>query len=146
MKATIIAVFSERRDGRPIKCKSGPGVQLLLEVGDRNIYDTMWLTEKAHFRVKALFSSIGLVAPDHSEINAGVINCLQGAECDVTTGENDQGYPCIKYYNKKREETPLPPYEPLDLEIRDNNTDASASVEDEQSAEMDPDLDEDVPF
>lgn len=38
--------------------------------------------------------------------------------------------------------------QPLDLEVRDNGTDASASVEDEQTNEMRPDedLDEEVPF
>ena len=36
--------------------------------------------------------------------------------------------------------------EPIDLEVRDNGTDASASVEDEQTNEMRPDDEDDVPF
>lgn len=132
MKAEIKGVYTHSKEGEEFITKNGNFyVKLLvgLENGD-GIYEAVFLTPKAHWKVEEVFASTGKIAPSPADINTSHFNDLIGSSIDVTTGKNNGGYDCVKkWYPSKK------------VEVVDEN------VPDEIAGQVaDSDLDEDVPF
>ena len=129
MKGTIKGVYTHSKDGEEYVTKNGNmflKLLIALENGD-SIYEAIFFTPKAHWKVEEVFASVGRIAPNPSELSTSHFNELVGSEIEVSVGKNNGGYDCIKKFypakNNKVEEAPV-------------------SV----PSEVDEDLDEDVPF
>lgn len=129
VKATIKGVYTHSKEGEEYVTRNGNfflKLLIALENGD-SIYEAIFLTPKAHWKIEEVFASVGKIAPSPSEITTTHFNELIGSEIDVTTGKNNGGYDCIKkFYPSKNTELKEEP----------------VSV----PSEVDEDLDEDVPF
>jgi hypothetical protein len=129
VKGTIKGVYTHSKDGEEYVTKNGNiflKLLIALENGD-SIYEAIFFTPKAHWKVEEVFASVGRIAPNPSELLTSHFNELVGSEIDVSVGQNTAGYDCVKKFypakNNKVEE-------------------ALVSV----PSEVDEDLDEDVPF
>jgi hypothetical protein len=140
MKSTIKGVYTHSTDGEEYVTKNGNlYIKVLLQTQDAvGIYESFFLTPKAHWKINALFDAAGLSAPSATSVSAADFNELIGQDLEVAVGKNDGGYTCVKkFYPKAKAE---------DIEVKDNGTDASEEVQDQIDAELLPDDDDDVPF
>ena len=103
-----------------------------LENGE-SLYDSVFLTERAHWRVEDIFKAAGLEAPSADGIETSSFGSLIGEEVKINIGKNKQGYDTIKRFYPKA--------------LRDTVAAAVDEVPDEIAEQTaDPELDEDVPF
>lgn len=135
MNATIKGIYTTSQEGQEFVTKSGNlYVKILyaLENGE-SLYDSVFLTPRAHWRVEDIFKAAGLEAPSADAINTSHFDSLIGEEVKINIGKNQQGYDTIKrFYPKASRATVAAGVDEVPDEIA------------EQFA--DPDLDEDVPF
>ena len=135
MNATIKGVYTESQEGQEFVTKSGNlyvKVLYALENGE-SLYDSVFLTPRAHWRVEDIFKAAGMEAPSADAINTSHFDSLIGEEVKINIGKNQQGYDTIKRFYPKAS--------------RDTVAAAVDAVPDEISEQTaDSDLDEDVPF
>jgi hypothetical protein len=136
MNATIKGYYTSDKDtGKEYITGAGNlYVKILyaLENGE-SLYDSVFLTPRAHWRVEDIFKAAGLEAPPADAINTSHFDSLIGEEVKINVGKNQQGYDTIKRFYPKA--------------LRDTVAAAVDAVPDEISEQTaDSDLDEDVPF
>ena len=137
MNATIKGYYTSDKDtGKEYITGAGNlYVKILyaLENGE-SLYDSIFLTQAAQWRVEDLFKAAGLEAPSADKIETKDFQPLLGEEIHVNVGKNKKGYECIKrFYPKASRATGAAG---VDEDIPDEIAEQTA----------DPDLDEDVPF
>ena len=136
MNATIKGVYTESQEGQEFVTKSGNlyvKVLYALENGE-SLYDSVFLTPRAHWRVEDIFKAAGMEAPSADAINTSHFNSLIGEEVKINIGKNQQGYDTIKRFYPKASRATVAVG--VDEGIPDEISEQTA----------DPDLDEDVPF
>ena len=135
MNATIKGVYTTSQDGQEFVTKSGNLYVKILyaQENGESLYDSVFLTPRAHWRVEDIFKAAGLEAPSADAINTSHFDSLIGEEVKINVGKNQQGYDTIKRFYPKAS--------------RDTVAAAVDAVPDEISEQTaDSDLDEDVPF
>lgn len=139
MIANIKGVYTTNKDtGEEYVTRNGNlYLKLLLscETG-QTVYEAIFLTPRAHWRVEDVFKAAGKPAPDADSVKTSDFNALVGSDIKVSVGKNKGGYDCVtKFYPAEDESGDHELIEPTD-EISEQGA----------SDPTDPDLDEDVPF
>lgn len=136
MKAKIIDVYDERKDGRPNVWSTGTkylSLRLRIIEGDETgeeYYDNFNLLSSCYWKFENLFNALGLNAPAFEQINKSVLELLKGHEINISTGKNKKGWKEVFKYHKKP------------VEIESNKVEEPKP----EPKKTDPDLDEDIPF
>ena len=141
MKATIKGVYtSDLKTGQEYVTKSGNiYLKLLIATEDKSVYDSIFFTEKAHWKMETFFQSCGQPVIPFSDVKAQhFIDCI-GKDVDVSFGKDQNGYDNVKKYWASK-------VGPQDIEVRDNGTDASQDIEDKMDSYSAPEDEDDVPF
>ena len=137
MKATIKGAYNESPDGQEYVAKTGTFFWKILMVGnddETKVYETFYLTQKAYWKVEALFKSAGAVCPPFDDIVFSDAQALIGKEVNISVGQDENGYNTVLKW------IPALGAEQVEAEK------VKEVVEDPKVEGYDPDLDEDVPF
>lgn len=144
-------VYTENKDGETLITRGGNRyVTMLIGDGDNVVYESLFFTKKAHWKTEMVFEAFGKVAPPFEEIatqdddgnwelNLKCFNDIMNKSCMGVIGKNKGGYTTIVKWCK--------PVTAEDIEVRDNGTDASETVQDAIDNELYGEEEEDdVPF
>jgi hypothetical protein len=148
----LIDIFTENKDGETLVTRKGNRyITMMIGNGeDDAIYESLFFSKKAHWKTEVVFEAFGLTAPAFEEIASqkedgsweltlGAFDQIIGESFSGVTGENKGGYKCIIKWNKATTAE--------DIEVRDNGTDASETVQDAIDNEVYGEEEEDdVPF
>ena len=137
MKATIKGAYNESQDGQEYIAKTGTHFLKVLMVGnddETKVYETFYLTPKAHWKMEALFKSAGAVCPPFADLQFSDVKALIGEEVNISVGQDENGYNTVLKW------IPALGAEKVEAEK------VKEVVEDPKVEGYDPDLDEDVPF
>ena len=144
----LIDVYEKNKEGDDLLTKNGNRyITLLLGDGDDVVYESVFFTKKAHWVSELIFDAFGSPCPHFEAIakkqedDTWVLNIdsfkdLVGHSCQAVIGENKGGYKTIIKWVKYAV--------PTDIEVRDNDTDASEDVQDKIDNSFEPE--DDIPF
>ena len=135
MKALIKSIYTTDQEGNEFITKNGHFyVKLLLSLeGEESLYESIFLTPKAHWRVESLYESANRVPPSANELEISHFNELIGETIDVAVGVNDGGYKCVKKFYPSKKAKQVAVTESAPSAVVGQPTDTT-------------ELDEDVPF
>tara|TARA_B100000886_G_C20420208_1_gene491192 strand:- start:1686 stop:2093 length:408 start_codon:yes stop_codon:yes gene_type:complete len=135
MIAQIKGVYTTNKDtGEEYITRNGNFyLKLLLacETG-QSLYDSVFLTPKAHWRVQDIFKAAGMTAPSADQIKTNDFNELIGSEIKIAVGKNNGGFDTVTKFYPAELEPAIAPIDEIAEQVADDPTD--------------PELDEDVPF
>ena len=148
----LIDVFTENKDGETLVTRKGNRyITMMIANGEDDvIYESLFFSKKAHWKTEVVFEAFGLTAPTFEEIatqnddeswelDLSAFDQITGKSFSGVTGENKGGYKCIIKWSKAVTAS--------DIEVRDNGTDASETVQDAIDSEVYGEEEEDdVPF
>lgn len=148
----LIDIYTEDKDGNLKTTRNGNRwISLLVGDGDDVIYESVFFTKKAHWKTEMIFKAFGAIAPDFDDIaskkmdeedwnlNLESFQALVGKSFKAIEGNDKGGYKKIIKWCE--------PVTAGDLEVRDNGTDASETVQDAIDNELYGEEEEDdVPF
>jgi hypothetical protein len=148
----LIDIYLEDKDGNLKVTKNGNRwISLLVGDGDDVIYESVFFTKKAHWKTEVIFNAFGATAPDFEEIafkkmdeadwtlNLESFQALVGKSFKAVEGTDKGGYKKIIKWCE--------PVTAENIEVRDNGTDASETVQDAIDNEVYGEEEEDdVPF
>lgn len=142
MEAAIAGVYSHNKDGEEYITRNGnPYLKVLFVQNDvqngKSIYESFFLTPKAHFRAEMLFAALDKECPAASEIGESDFRGLISEKLNIEIGKNKGGYDTVVKFSSL-----TPEIEPID-EIAEQSADDPT---DPFGDEEDPDLDEEIPF
>jgi hypothetical protein len=137
MKATIKGAYNKSLDGQEYKAKTGTYFMKVLLVGDvdeTKVYETFYLTQKAYWKVEAMYKSAGVDCPAFDDFVFSDTDALIGKEVNISVGQDENGYNSVLKWS------PALGAEKVEAEK------VEEVKEDPKVEGYDPDLDEDVPF
>ena len=145
----VITVYDTDRDGNPLVSRNGQSyLKLVCIEGESgvSILHFLFLAEENAHKISALIHACRLAVEDGQQL---VINCetFLGAEFRGRVDANT-GFDGI-FRNRIIRVNPLVAEEeagPLEVVPRENDSDASQFVEDQQTNAMDPEEEDEVPF
>ena len=105
MKCEILGFYDKKKDGTENVTKNGNKFWTLMmkDVNDDDevIYDNIFCTPKAWWRMEELFAAAGKTAPSITECHQGHLDSLLKDEVEIASKRDAQGYMRVKKFYPK---------------------------------------------